>query len=180
MHKPIIVFCFIIGVFASCSREKQVSQNLQAHIYFDIKGFFENEADRLSRATMPVLKEIERNGGAKESKTILIKNWEKEFGLFMESDINKPAWTASYEVIEEGNTLTYNSLDPELRTQKIVINKNGDDEVKTITIHNKVSNKLYTSEEQLFYSPDSLYKIDKEQDIRVIGTNRYLVVGKFR
>lgn len=178
MRKPILAFCITVSVFTSCSRNEQVSQNLQTSIYFDIKGFFEQEASRLGKDTTSIHKEIARNGGIKESKTISIKDWEKELSLFIESDINKPAWTSSYEVINEGDDIIYTSSDPELRTKKIIVNKNGEN-VESITIHNEVKNQLYTSQEELFYSPDSVYRIHKEQDVRVIGTNSYLVVGSF-
>lgn len=179
MRKHILPFCLVIGLLSSCGESEQTTQDLQTEVYFDIKGFFEEEAVRLSRNSNPVHKEITRNREETESKNITIKDWKKELSLFIESDINKPAWTSSYQVREEGDSTIYTTSDPNLRTKKIVINME-DEKVAAITISNEVTNQLYTSQEKLYYSPDSLYRIEKEQDVRVIGSNHYLVTGKFK
>lgn len=179
MRKRILPFCLVIGLLSSCGESEQTTQNLQTEVYFDIKGFFEEEAVRLSGNSNPVHKEITRNREETESKNITIKDWKKELSLFIESDINKPAWTSSYQVREEGDSTVYITSDPNLRTKKIVINME-DEKVAAITISNEVTNQLYTSQEKLYYSPDSLYRIEKEQDVRVIGSNQYLVTGKFK
>ncbi|MFB5944663.1 hypothetical protein [Albibacterium profundi] len=177
--RKLFVLLTVVGSFlGACSGSNSNAPNLQTDVYFDIKGFFEEEAHRLSQDTNLIHKEISRNGGEKESKSLLIKDWLKEFSLFIESDINKPAWTSSYEVSHEGDAIVYTSNDPELRTKKIRIEKDGET-VESIIIHNEVENKLYKSIEELYYSPDSIYRIEKLQDVRVIGANHYLITGSF-
>lgn len=178
MRKLFVLLSIISMVLSACGGSNSKAPNLQTNVYFDIKGFFEEEAQRLAKDTNLIQKEISRNGGEKERKSLVIKDWLKEFSLFIESDINKPAWTSSYGVSHKGDTITYTSNDPELRTKKISIVKN-DEIVKSITIYNEVENKLYKSLEELYYSPDSIYRIEKLQDVRVIGANRYLITGSF-
>ena len=151
MRKHIFSLCITIGVLSSCGGSDQTPASL----------------------------EIARNKGEKEAKTITIKDWQKELSLFIESDINKPAWTSSYAVTHDGDDIVYTSVDEDLRTKKIIVEKKGDD-IESITIHNEVMNQLYQSQEKLYYSPDSLYRIEKVQDIRVIGTNHYLITGQFK
>lgn len=179
MHKRIFSICIAIGFLSSCGGNEQAAQNLQTEVYFDIKGFFEQEAARLSKNSTPILKEIARNQENTESKKITIKDWQKELSLFIESDINKPAWTSSYDIIDAGDSIVYTTSDPDLRTKKIVVKKEGE-KIASIAIHNEVTNQLYTSQEELYYAPDSLYQIEKEQDVRIIGTNHYLITGSFK
>lgn len=178
MRKLLVLLTIVGSLLSACSGSNSSTPNLRTDVYFDVKGFFEEEAQRLAKDTNLIHKEISRNGGEKESKSLIIKDWLKEFSLFIESDINKPAWTSSYEISHEGAAIIYTSNDPELRTKRISIAKDGET-VESITIHNEVENKLYKSVEELYYSPDSIYRIEKLQDVRVIGTNHYLITGSF-
>src|SRR5690606_32402688 len=149
----------------------------EALAYFDIKGYFEQEANRLSQKKPLVYKEILKNA-KKEAKDIHVNDWKKEFSLFIESDINKPSWISSYSVKKNKDTLVYSALDPELRTKEIKILKKAD-KLMFLSIKNEAINKLYKSEEKLFYFPDSVYKIIKNQRVRIIGVNHYQITGKF-
>lgn len=165
----------ILFLFSSCSQvENTESTDL---IYFDIKGYFLNEATKLTSRKSAVLKEVNKNE-QKERKTILIKDWEKEFDLFIESDINKPSWTSSYNVESNGDTTLYQALVPELRTRMIQVIKDGS-KIKSISIKNESLNRLYKSYESLSYFPDSIYVIEKEQQVRFLGENKYRVTGVF-
>ncbi|HUH18481.1 hypothetical protein [Albibacterium sp.] len=169
-------FYLILFLFSSCSEVKNTtSVDL---VYFDLKGYFSNEAARLTSMQQSVRKEVSRNG-EKESKVILINDWTKEFDLFIESDINKPSWTSSYKVETNGDTTFYRALTPDLRTRLIQIIKEEGKNIKSISISNKSLNKLYKSHETLFYYPDSIYIIKKEQYVRFLSENKYSVTGIF-
>src|SRR5690606_35407912 len=103
----------------------------------------------------------------------------KEFSLFAGSDINKPAWTSSYETSHTGDTLIYRALDPNLRTQLIRIILSADS-VRMVYIKNREKNALYKSVEELLFYPDSLYRIDKRQDVLFIGINEYRIEGHLK
>jgi len=168
--------CLIFFLFSSCSEIEKKEKPITL-TYFDIKGFFKSEASRLSQKEALVIKEISKNG-EKESKQLAIKNWDKEFDLFTESDINKPSWIASYEVRTVGDTTTYKALTEDLRTREINLIK-SENKVKSITIKNKAINKLYESNEYLSYYPDSIYEIIKDQHVKIIGNNNYKILGNF-
>lgn len=145
--------------------------------HFDVKGFFENESTRLTKLNKPVFKTVYHNG-VTESKKVHIDNWGEEFSLFSESDINRPAWKDSYDIIAEGNILIYKAKDPELKTKEILIKRvNG--KLIYMLIYNKIQNPLYQTAEELTYFPDSLYQINKVQSVRLLGTNRYQIKGFF-
>jgi len=174
----IIGFILILFFFYSCSdNNKNSKPESGALTYFDIKGYFQAEAKRLSKKKSLVYKEILKND-QKEAKKIQINNWDKEFSLFIESDINKPSWVSSYSVNKNNDTLVYKALDPDLRTKEIKILKKAE-KLLLISIKNEAANKLYKSEEELYYFPDSLYKIIKTQEVRIIGKNHYQISGEF-
>src|SRR5690554_2017290 len=162
-------------LFISCSRSEKTEFINSA--YFDIKSYFINEASLLNSRKLLVLKEVSRNE-EKETKSISIQDWEKEFDLFIQSDINKPSWTSSYKVENHGDTMFYKALTPNLRTQSIQIIKTNN-EVNAILIKNESLNTLYKSYEYLSYYPDSIYIIEKVQQVRFLGENKYKITGTF-
>ncbi|TCK85356.1 hypothetical protein [Albibacterium bauzanense] len=165
----------ILFLFSSCSQVENTEST--ALTYFDIKSYFLNEASRLSSRKSAILKEVSKNE-QQERKTILINDWKKEFDLFIESDINKPSWTSSYKIEINGDTTLYQALTPELRTRMIQVIKGGS-KIRSISIKNESLNRLYKSYESLSYYPDSIYVIEKEQQVRFLGNNKYRVTGIF-
>src|SRR5690554_2159141 len=138
-----LLYCFylILFLFSSCAEENSTkSVDLT---YFDLKDYFSDEASRLTSIQQSVRKEVSKNG-EKEEKIILINDWRKEFDLFIESDINKPSWTSSYKVENNGDTTLYQALTPDLRIRLIQIIKK-ENKVKSISINNESLNKLYKS-----------------------------------
>lgn len=143
--------------------------------YFDLKGYFNNDIIRLTKRNSPVTKTVTHNG-ITESKQVHINNWSAELDLFVGSDINRPAWKDSYTITSSNNFLIYKAKFPDLKMRQMVIKKeNG--RVKWILIFNRTQNILYKTTEKLSYFPDSLYIIEKDQKVRLMGFNTYKVQG---
>jgi hypothetical protein len=145
--------------------------------YFDLKGYFDKDASRLTKLNKPVLKTVMHNNDA-ETKKVRIANWQTELSLFTESDINKPSWRDEYTIESDSSLLIYKAKTSDLKTQEVMIKKDGD-KVKWIMIINHTKNLLYETREKLSYFPDSLYLIEKWQAVRVLGINRYKIKGLF-
>lgn len=145
--------------------------------YTDIKGFFESEALRLSRAEVLADKSVRQNE-VSETKNGLKVDWQNELALFTGSDINKPAWRDSYRITKDSSTIIYLAIDTNLRTRSIRFKKNAEGRLILIQIHNRTKNQLYESSEDLTYIPDSIYLIDKSQKVLFLGKNRYQIRGK--
>lgn len=168
-----VIVCGLLFVLPACKPDLKATGTSSK--YFDLAGYFSRESARLTRLNKPITKTAYHNGTT-ESKKVHIDNWDEEFSLFSESDINKPAWKNSYDIIAEGNILIYKAKDPELKTREILIKKlNG--RVNYMLIYNFEKNKLYTTSEELTYFPDSLYQINKTQTVRFLGTNKYQIKG---
>jgi hypothetical protein len=180
-YKPSLKYSSFTGVLMlicfmyACKPEiKETGAELK---YFDIKEYFNNQDTLLKRLNRPVYKSVTHNG-ATESKKLLIENWTRELSSFTESDINKPAWKASYTVDSSATRITYKAKFPDLKTREIVIKKeNG--KVSSIVISNIINNLLYTTTEKLSYIPGSYYQIEKTQKVKIMGANSYRIKGVF-
>jgi len=174
-HTTLLFFWLIGG--SSCTSSDSTKPTLATTgSYFSLEDFFLKEANRLAKLAPTVDKTVSRNG-APENKRVQIDDWENELALFIASDINKPAWQNSYRADSTEGSLIYTSIDPELRTQKIIIDKHRNGNIKHIAISNSTGNMLYKTTEHLDYYPDSLYQINKQQQVRVIGDSQYSIRG---
>jgi hypothetical protein len=145
--------------------------------YFDLKEFFKVDSARLVKLNPTVNKTVSHNGES-ETKKLQIANWGREFSLFTASDINKPAWKDSYAVQQAGDSIVYKAKLPELKTREIVIHQTQG-KVTSVYILNNINNFLYKTTEKLIYVPGAFYTIEKDQQVKVMGANNYLVKGVF-
>jgi hypothetical protein len=176
-----LIICFILlACFQSCSRDSNgVGNNVK---FFDLKGYFEAESARLTKINRPVTKTAVHNSST-ETKKLYISSWKTELSLFIESDINKPAWKASYRASNSEGITTYTAIDSALKTRYIIIKKQQG-KVKLILIYNYkkttlFGKALYWTTESLSYVPDSMYRIQKTQYVRTLGRNKYFIKGLF-
>ncbi|HXI00519.1 MAG TPA: hypothetical protein VNI52_09630 [Sphingobacteriaceae bacterium] len=168
----ILLICIVLSSCGNSTRTDPVTP-----AYFDLKGFFEQEALRLNKGNKTVIKTVSRNAN-KESGTVRV-NWVTELALFTESDINKPAWKNSFKKISGPSKTEYTALENNLKTRCIAIIKISN-RIKAIHIVNQTTNFLYTSIEKLDYYTDSAYSIKKQQTVKILGTNQYVVTGKLK
>src|ERR1700712_2706611 len=150
--------------FSACKQDSKAGTDTGK--FFDIKGYFAADSARLSKLNPLVNKTVAHNA-ITDTKKVRITNWGNELSLFSGSDINKPAWKASYNVQASDDFLIYKAKDPSLKTRDIIIKKNGK-QIKWILIFNHTKNVLYETVEKLSYFPDSLYMIQKTQRVKLL------------
>jgi len=167
-------FILLIIFISSCTGGEELKTKTQ---FFDIKGFFEAEAKRLSNKKSHVDKSVIQNNQAEVKKKLAV-DWDNELALFIASDINKPAWIDSYKVVGDGVRVTYLAIDTNLRTRFVEILKDKQGKAVYFKIKNYTRSKLYESSEELSYFPDSIYKINKNQTVLFLGSNTYQIIGK--
>jgi len=168
----------LLMTLSSCSDSERVSNALHTAPYFSLAEYFEKEAARLQQHNPEIIKTAAKNG-EDERKKIHVADWKSEFALFIDADINKPAWQNSYRVDSTGSSVTYTPIDSTLRTKEIRIEKTDSGTVTHVRVINQVSNMLYQTNEQLDYYVDSLYRITKQQHVLVIGESHYTVTGEW-
>lgn len=163
----------------ACNSDDAPSSPATTGHYFNLADYFGEEAQRLQGVNPEVIKTVIKDGKAEEQH-VHLSDWRDEFALFIDADINKPAWQHSYQVDSTDTSITYTRTDSTLRTESIAIKKTNAGKITHIHITNRVRNMLYQTEEQLDYYPDSLYRIVKQQHVRFLGENRYTVNGQWR
>lgn len=166
----------LVGILLLPACKPEINEDGVTAKYFDLKAYFKADAARLNKLNKPVSKTVTHNG-VTETKEIKIDNWARELSLFSESDINKPAWRDSYQIQQTDHILIYMATDSTLKTREIIIKKKKDGQVQYIAIYNYTKNKLYYTKEKLTYIPDSIYKIEKTQHVRLLGLNKYVITG---
>jgi len=169
----------ILGVFVlilfSCS--PQESRKADTPNYFNLTGYFEQEAVRLQKANPTVIKSVIAVGKSEQAST-KITDWKTELSSFSTADINKASWKGEFAENANEGSIIYTTNNPKIPIKKIEILK-IDNQVKGIKIFKTTKNYLYTSTDTLVYYPDSLYAIQNLQDITLLGQKRYQVIGKF-
>lgn len=175
----LLVPVMLAGTVQSCKPD--LSRNTETK-FFDLKKYFTDESVRLNKLNPLVTKSANYNANT-ETKKVHIADWKTELGIFIESDINKPAWKTSYRTSNSDYITTYAAIDSGLKTQYIII-KRQNDKVKLVLIYNHsrttlFGKVLYESRENLSYVPDSIYRVQKRQYVRTLGFRNYFIRGLF-
>ncbi|ASU33315.1 hypothetical protein MuYL_1417 [Mucilaginibacter xinganensis] len=170
----IIAICAVI-MACGLGCKPEIKETGAALKYFDIKGYFNADTVRLNKLNKPVIKTVTHNG-VTETQKVKIDNWGRELDLFAAADINRPAWKNSYTVATGDSLILYKAKEDDLKVREIII-KSESGKVKWIVIYTRTKNILYQTTEKLSYYPDSLYLIEKDQRVRLMGRNRYMIKG---
>ncbi len=152
--------------------------------FFSLKKFFAGEAARLRHDRYRLNKTVvyER---ATEKHIVRVGSWEKELGIFADADINKSAWIDKYRTTSTGGQITYAALDSSLKVKSITISRgvikaaSPASGVQAIRISLSTRNFLYNMSEQLSYLPDSGYRVQRMQNIKVLGRKTYDIQAAF-
>lgn len=152
--------------------------------FFDVKGFFEGQANTLTQKDIAIRKTATLNN-EKEEQLLKDIDWASELSVFINSDINKPAWFQQYakDSTRQTNitTISYTALKPDLRTQSLNVTYNNDsNEVTGISIQNKTDNIVYTQQEQLTYKVNKGYTIKTKQKIIFQEEQTFIIDANFQ
>ena len=166
----------ILLVLYSCNPAAKNQRNTLK--YFDLKGYFEKEAARLTKNDPVFTKTVTVNGAA-ESKNTRIADWTKELSIFSDADINRNAWKGLFKITNTGDQEIYTSDQEKVPVKELRITKRKG-VVYHINILVKNTNMLYSSTDTLSYYPDSLYQVKKKQQIKLLAEKKYTITGKFK
>lgn len=185
MNFKTVFFCLGIIFLIACSKEPNSANNTSTkQIYFSLKDFFEGEIEKLQSQQIVLHKDAYLNEKV-EKKALHEIDWVTEFHSFVNSDINKPAWKDSYRIDSLANKLgqtqlVYTALNPDLRTQEIVVSFGKDVATPVlIRVVNQSQNPIYDSVERLQYEVGKSYSIENEQKIMWMEGDKFKIKGEF-
>jgi hypothetical protein len=160
-------------------------KNTKRQVYFfDLAGFFDQEAIRLTKGNVKAEKELsfnDKKGHLPSAKLDFVK----ELAVFVNSDINKLSWRDKYQadtLYGEGHLLQkiqYKALDEQLKTRQVMIEYTQGKVVK-IEIQNRLKSIIAQSEEKLSYEPTKGYSINGLQQMILAGKNTMEVEVRFK
>lgn len=164
------------SLLTSCMPE---IEGKEKETYFSTKTYFQEVIQSLSQEEITLLKEANING-EQENKTLRISQdstfWQREFQVFMEADINKPALIGQYRVdtvatkdkvtSQEVKEIQYTAQSDDLRTRTMKVWVTvAEQEVVGIHIETSDKNVIYASGQTLSYLADKEYTIDAYQEV---------------
>lgn len=174
--------CSILGCKQESGRANQAK--IIDPKFFDLKGYFEKEAQRLSIMSK-VVKTV-TIGGLSESRVVDNLDFKKELAFFANSDIKRPAWSDKYRVdtifndAKEVTQLSYKTtgLDEDLKVKSIQVDfVNG--LVDKVSVESSVSNSLTKYKQALMYQPSKGYNIECLQNALLDEEQVLIVDVKF-
>ena len=168
----LILFMTII----SCNSESKVEQTKK---YFDLKGLIERQIKTLNTQKPTVQKSIIM-ADTSENQLIKTIDWAKELELFIQADLNKPAFVQSYQVDSSLMGVKYSLKEKEkLPVKYLSISRLGEDGISIEALIN-TNNYLYETERLLKLSikDNELtdYQIDGFQKI-VFGNKKVFKIN---
>ncbi len=177
-----MLFLFILLSTLGCLSD-QTQQQLDAEPYFDLEGFMQGEIARLDSIAPVVRKTILLNG-EEEIKELNEIDFERELNIFLESDINRPAWVGKYTsdtLYSDSSTyqVTYQSLDSTLQTRQLTIVFGQEAAVREVRIQQHTNTILSEGDQYLTYLVDRYYEISTDQSIRTTEGIHSTIRGEF-
>jgi len=173
-----------IGIFVStasffaCTATNPIKQAHTEEKQFDIPAFFQQEIQHLSETKKEISKTVAKDSSA-ETKKILIQDWEKELSAFSSIDLNKTAYIGHINKDSSDHLVKLTLDDPTADISAVHIRYDEHNNPSGILIFKKINNLLYQTTESLSYQKDKGYKIEKQQDVWLLGSNHYTIEGKF-
>lgn len=178
MRQPFVYLLLFLLSATACSKENKEKNSGPPKAFFDLRGYIQGEAERLSEAQPKVIKRISIDG-QQEEHTFDSLDYKKELAIFSRSDINKTSWFDKYQVdstFQDGQLkqVTYTSKDKGLKTNLMEV-QYDQGAVSAIHIRNATENQVADVHQEMFYRPKKGYSLasgqstvlSKEKDVRV-------------
>lgn len=180
----VLSILFIFFLTACNSSDEQAGH---ASAYFNMKSFVENQIVLLNNLNPPVRKTIFSDGKS-EIRSQNNINWKKELELFVQADINKPAYINSYSIfrpdslsfvyiLKSGETLPVHQL-------KILLDS-GSGKPRLVEALILSKNKLYESQKNIDFHCKLIsgkwtivsYHIKGYQKLSVLDSSKFEIEG---
>ena len=175
---PTIVATFLFFSLVSCRQEETGDD--APKVYYDLKGFVENQIVYLNEKRPEVNKTAVLGSKREASKTREV-DWKKELELFVQADINKPSYRQSYEVVQNGPLHYEYRLKPG-NDLPVAYLKIDTDSVLKQPLHVealiRASNKVYNSEKKLVLNASKRDNLLEVNTYEVDGYQKLIFVEK--
>lgn len=167
----------VAALFISCSDTPPTSGATKEK-QFDIPHFFKQEIARLEK-TNPLVKKTVTKDSLSETKELNISNWSNELANFATVDLNKPVYVGLLRKDSVDGKLTFTADDPKVDLSSVEISFAQDKTPKGFIIRRTIKNSLYQTTETMEYQRDSIYRLQKDQSVLLLGDKHYNIHASF-
>ena len=171
MHYRFLTIVAAILLFSLVSCRQEETRDDAPKVYYDLKGFIENQIVYLNEKK-PEVSKTAVLGNKREVSVTREVDWKKELELFVQADINKPSYRQSYEVVQPGPLHYEYRLKPG-NDLSVAYLKIDTDSVLKQPLHVealiRTKNKIYNSERKLV--------LDARKHNSLLEVNSYEVNG---
>lgn len=168
-----IQLCFL----ESCTGDHQTADNQKLEKkYFDLSGFVEGQMAQMVSQALPC-KKIAGINGKFEEKSLVSNELEQELQVFVDADINKPAWSDKYSIdsLKEGGSVVeikYLAMSPKMKTRELTVTYSPGNEVSQVYVRRVVKSVIADTYNDMFLWPGKGYEISTVQAVALSDTTR--------
>lgn len=177
-----MLILMVIGIFSiyqmSCTAPESLGKE---SAYYHWEEFLTGAIKALEAHPKMVQKTIFLDG-KKEEKVFRTMNWKKEWAVFLEADLNKPAYQLSYDNLSEDGLIWYSAKIGEkvpVKTFKMHLDASG--KPLQVEINISQTNYLFETSKKLNMNiidgKVETYSIDGYQKIRFLSPTTYKLMG---
>jgi len=165
MYRHALILAISALVAAACSRAETGRDAPKA--FFDLKGYMQQEMQRLAELQPKGVKRISLNGKS-ETHDFDTLDYEKELEVFSRADINRVAWLDKYEVdsiFQDGQLaqLRYRAKEDKLKTRFMEIQYGPSSQVAAVLIQNHTKSMIAEMQQTIEYRHDKGYRLENRQ-----------------
>ena len=180
MHYRFLTFIAAVLFLSLVSCRPEEARDDAPKVYYDLKGFIENQIVYLNEKKPEVSKTALLGSKREVSKTREV-DWKKELELFIQADINKPSYRQSYEMVQNGPLHYEYRLKPGNDLPVSYLKIDTDSVLKQplrVEAMIRASNKVYHSEKKLVLNAVKRDNLLEVNSYEVDGYQKLIFVEK--
>lgn len=166
----VLVAALIGSLLSSCGNDSAGTRDAPSvdSPFFDLRSYFTGEIERLQQRQPHVTKTV-RIDGKSETHMPDSLQYETELRVFLNADINRPAWWDKYAIdtvraAGEVQSIQYRAKEKDLRVRQILIDFAGG-AITRVHIERDADSPTAHLQQQLIYQPAIGYLLKTKQNV---------------
>lgn len=170
-------------MLGSCTKDPTEVYFDDQRFYYDLPKCMTHQVETLQKMGKQVRKKLTKDGQTQTVERGEV-NWKEELELFMECDINRPAWRGAFSAdtvqLERIMVITYRTDNDEIPVKSVVVTLDRENrQCLRLTIDRGTENFLYSSSQKLFFTPGEGYTIKGHLKVPFIFDSEFSVESIF-
>ena len=167
----------------SCSKDPAEVYYEDQRFYYDLPSFMSKQVENLQSKGQWVRKHVTKDGHSHIIEHGDV-DWKEELDLFIESDINRPAWRGEFKVdtidLEREYVITYKTSNEQIPVKNVVVTIDKDTrQCLKLTVDRRTKNFLYTSDQSLYFTTGEGYMMKGKLSVSLLFDSEYSIDSEF-